>query len=212
LNSEQGWLIAFEGIDGAGKSTQVELLAAALRREGHTVVTTREPTDGPHGAKIRKLSSQGTAISLQDELDCFLEDRKEHVRELIAPALARGDVVITDRYYLSNVAYQGARGLSPAAILERNEGLFPLPTAAVLLEASASLGLGRVRARGESLNRAYEREDFLTQVAEIYAEIERPYLVRVPVVGTPEEVHRAIVLGLEPLLGADLKWPPESAG
>ena len=212
MNSEQGWLIAFEGIDGAGKSTQVDLLAAALRRGGRTVVTTREPTDGPHGAKIRKLSSQGTAISLQDELDCFLEDRKEHVRELIAPALARGDVVITDRYYLSNVAYQGARGLSPAAILDRNEGLFPHPTAAVRLEASASLGLGRVRARGESLNRAYEQEDFLTRVAEIYAEIERPYLVRVPVVGTPEEVHRAVVLGLEPLLGADLKLAPVSAG
>lgn len=82
----------------------------------------------------------------------------------------------------------------------------------MLLEASASLGLGRVRARGESLNRAYEQEDFLTQVAEIYAEIERPYLVRVPVVGTPEEVHRAVILGLEPLLGADLKLAPESAG
>ena len=168
MSSKQGWLIAFEGIDGAGKTTQVELLAAALREAGRNVVTTREPTDGTHGTKIRNLSMQGTAISLEEELDYFLEDRKEHVRDLIAPALGRGDVVITDRYYLSNVAYQGARGLSPAEILVRNEALFPLPTAAVLLETSAKVGLGRVRARGESLNRAYEQEDFLARVAKIY--------------------------------------------
>ncbi|HIL81168.1 MAG TPA: dTMP kinase [Myxococcales bacterium] len=202
MQSKRGWLIAFEGIDGAGKTTQVDLLAAALRKDGRNVVATREPTDGPHGARIRGLSSRGTPISLEDELECFIEDRKEHVRERIAPALERGDVVITDRYYFSNVAYQGARGLSPAEILERNEALFPPPTAVVLLEMSARHGLGRVRARGEDLNRAYENEDFLARVAEIYAGIERPYLVRVEATGSAQEVHNAVVRALTPLLEA----------
>ena len=200
MQSKRGWLIAFEGIDGAGKTTQVDLLAAALREEGRNVVTTREPTDGPHGAKIRGLSSRGTPISLEDELEYFIADREEHVRECIAPVLERGDVVITDRYYFSNVAYQGARGLSPAEILERNEKLFPPPTAVVLLELPASRGLGRVRSRGEDLNRAYEQEDFLARVAEIYAGIERPYLVRVQATGSPQDVHSAVVRALEPLL------------
>ncbi len=198
---KQGWLIAFEGIDGAGKTTQVELLAAALGEGDRAVVTTREPTDGPHGAKIRSLSSRGAPTTPEEELECFVEDRREHVRDLIAPALARGEVVITDRYYLSNVAYQGARGLSPQAILEHNEALFPAPSAAVLLETSPDLGLGRVRARGEELNRAYEKEDFLDRVAAIYAAIERPYLVRVAADGPPEEVHRAVLDALAPLLG-----------
>ena len=198
---KQGWLIAFEGIDGAGKTTQVKLLAAALGEGDRTVVTTREPTDGPHGAKIRSLSSRGVPTTPEEELECFVEDRREHVRDLIAPALARGEVVITDRYYLSNVAYQGARGLSPQAILEHNEALFPAPSAAVLLETSPDLGLGRVRARGEAINRTYEKEDFLDRVAAIYAAIERPYLVRVAAHGPPEEVHRAVLDALAPLLG-----------
>ena len=200
MQSKRGWLIAFEGIDGAGKTTQVDLLADALRKEGRNVVTTREPTDGPYGAKIRGLSSRGTPIALEEELEYFIADRHEHVRECLAPVLERGDVVITDRYYLSNVAYQGARGLSPVEILERNEKLFPPPTAVVLLELSASRGLDRVRTRGEDLNRAYEQEDFLARVAEIYAGIERPYLVRVQATGSPQDVHSAVVRALQPLL------------
>ena len=197
---ESGWLIAFEGIDGAGKTTQVDLLADALREEGRVVHTTREPTDGKYGSRIRQLSSQAAPLSLEEELDLFIEDRKEHIRELIAPALARGEVVISDRYYLSSVAYQGARGLSPADLLARNEALFPPPTAAILLEVSADRGLDRVRTRGESRNLAYERADFLTQVVEIYAGLDRPYLVRVPGDDPPAVVHEAVLRALAPLI------------
>jgi len=199
---QKGWLIVFEGIDGAGKSTQVGLLARALEAQGRTVVTTREPTAGPHGARIRRLSSQGAAVSLEEELELFIEDRKEHVREVIAPALSRGEVVISDRYYLSNVAYQGARGLSPGEVLERNEALFPQPMAALLLEASPRQALGRVEARGEALNLAYEREDFLVRVAGIYAEIDRPYLLRVAGDGSPTDVHQRVMAALASLLEA----------
>ncbi len=198
---QEGWLIVFEGIDGAGKSTQVDLLARAFEAEGRTVVTTREPTDGPHGARIRSLSARGAAVSLEEELEYFIEDRKQHVRDVISPALGRGEVVISDRYYLSNVAYQGARGLSAADVLERNEALFPHPSAAVLLEMSPRQAVGRVEERGEALNLAYEREDFLVRVAEIYAEIDRPYLVRVRGDRSPAEVHAEVMGALSLLLG-----------
>ena len=198
---QEGWLIVFEGIDGAGKSTQVDLLARAFEAEGRTVVTTREPTDGPHGARIRSLSARGAAVSPEEELEYFIEDRKQHVREVISPALGRGEVVISDRYYLSNVAYQGARGLSAAEVLERNEALFPHPSAAVLLEMSPRQAVGRVEQRGEALNLAYEREDFLVRVAEIYAEIDRPYLVRVRGDRSPADVHDEVMGALSLLLG-----------
>ena len=199
---DKGRLIALEGIDGAGKSTQAELLAQALRAAGRVVMITREPTDGLHGAKIRRLSSEGAQLSPEEELDYFIADRREHVRDVISPGLARGEVVITDRYYLSNVAYQGARGLSPESILERNEALFPPPAPAILLQTSADLGLERVRSRGGALNQAYEHEAFLERVAAIYAGLQCDYLVRVVADGPPEVVHASVMGALAPWIAS----------
>jgi len=185
----QGWLLAIEGIDGAGKTTQAHLLARALQSIGHRVVLTKEPTDGPHGQKIRALSSAGAEIDLEQELEYFIDDRREHIEGCVAPALARGEVVITDRYFYSNVAYQGARGLDPDAILARNESLFPSPDAVLLIEVSVMEGLRRVTARGGELNRAYERSDFLEAAAAVFARIDRPNVHRIDGEQTPEAVH-----------------------
>lgn len=187
-----GQLIAIEGIDGAGKSTQVELLVEALRAAGREVVATKEPTSGPHGQKIRALSTAGESVSPAEQLEYFLADRAEHVAELIAPALARGAVVVTDRYYLSNVAYQGAGGLDAEEILVANEKRFPVPDAVILIDVSPAEGLRRVRARGGELNQAFEREDFLTRVAEVFARVDRPYLHRVDGEGSREAVHEKV--------------------
>ena len=100
--------IVFEGIDGTGKSTQVRLLAKALRELGQEVVTSKEPTDGPVGTRLRQSAEKGR-LSPQEELDLFHQDRRDHVQSLIAPALERGDTVIVDRYFFSTMAYQGAR-------------------------------------------------------------------------------------------------------
>jgi len=188
----QGALIAVEGIDGAGKTTQAELLAAVLRERGRTVVLTKEPTHGPHGQKIRELSTAGAPISPDEELGYFIDDRREHVRELIAPALARGEVVITDRYYLSNVAYQGARGLSPDEILSRNEVLFPEPDVILLIEVSPEEGLRRVHARGGPLNQSFERADFLERASKIFAAVDRPCIRRIPGEDPPDVVHASV--------------------
>src|SRR4051794_4247303 len=103
-----GILIAVEGIDGAGKTTQVTRLCAALADVGETVVRSKEPTNGPHGRRLRE-SAQTGRMNADEELQTFIADRREHVETVIRPALERGETVILDRYFYSTVAYQGVR-------------------------------------------------------------------------------------------------------
>ncbi len=184
----RGKLIALEGIDGCGKSTQAVLLADALRADGHDVLLTREPTDGPTGRRIRAMARSGKRVPAFEELGWFFEDRREHVVEVIAPALAAGRTVLTDRYFLSTVAYQGARGLDWREILARSEGEFPLPDAALLFVLPAADGLARVETRGGPAEPAFEQADFLEKVASIFAALDLPYLVRIDAAGDVDEV------------------------
>lgn len=188
----RGKLLAFEGLDGCGKTTQVERLARALAVGGCDVVRTREPSDGPHGRRIRAMARSGRALPAADELRWFLDDRRDHVERVIAPALAAGRVVISDRYFLSTVAYQGARGLDPARLLAESEAEFPLPDLVLLLEIGPEAGLARVSARGGPHEGVFERREFLEQVAAVFASLERPYLVRVDAERPPEAVEREV--------------------
>jgi dTMP kinase len=188
----RGQLIAFEGLDGCGKSTQIERLAAALRAAGRDVVLTREPTDGEFGRRIRATAGSGEKISPDEELRWFVEDRRAHVSEVIRPALDAGKTVLSDRYYLSTVAYQGARGCDATRILEANEAEFPVPDLVVLLEIEPSAGLARVHARGNAVETRFEHSEFLEAVAEIYRRLDRPYIARIGASGTPDDVHRAV--------------------
>ena len=187
-----GRLIALEGLDGCGKSTQIGLLAHTLRDAGRDAVVTREPTDGEHGRRIREMARSGESVPPETELAWFMEDRREHVTEVIAPALAAGHAVLTDRYFLSTVAYQGARGIAWREILKRSEHEFPLPDLALLFEIDPGVGLARVRARGEPLEPSFERADYLTRVAGIFAEMERPYIARVDASMTPDLVAASV--------------------
>lgn len=103
-----GLFIAFEGGDGAGKSTQVGLLVAALAAAGREVVRTRQPGGTELGARLRDLVLHGGDVAPRAEALVFAADKAQHVAEVVAPALARGAVVVTDRYTDSSVAYQGA--------------------------------------------------------------------------------------------------------
>jgi dTMP kinase len=174
-----GRLLALEGLDGCGKSTQLEPLVEALRAAGREVVATREPTDGPHGRRIREMASTPDGVAPDEELRWFVEDRRQHVAEVIAPALAAGRVVVTDRYYLSSVAYQGARGIEWKQILADSEREFPIPDLVLLFELTPEVGLARARARGGPLEPAFERVDYLARVAEIFRAIDRTYIERV---------------------------------
>lgn len=110
----KGLLIVFEGIDGTGKSTQMSLLARYLREKGFAVIETREPTNGQFGQQIRALYTNRSGVSPEQELELFLADRREHVDNVLTPALQEGKIVLCDRYFLSTAAYQGVIGPSSA--------------------------------------------------------------------------------------------------
>jgi dTMP kinase len=198
---KRGCLLVFEGLDGSGKSTQARELARALRAAGHTLLETFEPTDGPTGARIREMARSGQMLAPEQELGWFVEDRRVHVRDTLAPALAEGRTVVCDRYFLSTVAYQGARGLDWRRILAESEAEFPLPDLVLLLELEPAAGLARVRERGAVIEGVFERGDFLERVAAIFTALERPYLERISAGGSVAEVHSRIVDRVRARLG-----------
>lgn len=143
-----GFLIALEGGDGAGKSTQAEALAEWIRAKGHEVVLTREPGATPVGKRLRSilLDVSSAGLSHRAEALLYAADRAEHVDTVVRPALERGAVVVSDRYIDSSVAYQGAgRDLSPTEIARINRwatnGLVPHLT--VLLDVSPEIARER---------------------------------------------------------------------
>ncbi len=174
----RGLFIVFEGIDGAGKTTQVRLLGERLQRAGYDVACLKEPTEGPWGQKLRQLAQHGRqAISPATELEWFLQDRREDVEHNIQPALARGQIVVLDRYYFSTIAYQGALQLNPEEIRARNEAFAPPPDLLFLLHLPAAHGFQRVRQRGALSH--FEGLDYLERVAAIFAALDFPYLRRI---------------------------------
>ena len=183
-----GLFIVFEGIDGTGKSTQLHLLAEKLRGMGYAVVATREPTDGPYGQKIRELFVDRGAVSREEELELFIADREQHVKEVITPALADGCVVICDRYYLSTVAYQGANGMDPEQILKKNEN-FPVPDLAIILEIEPAQGIHRIQKHRNEHPNTFEGEANLQNVAKIFGTMQQDYIVRINGSGSIENVH-----------------------
>ena len=186
--SRPGFLLVLEGIDGSGKSTLARQLAAWLRESGREVVTSREPTDGPHGTALRQSAITGR-LSLEDELALFLKDRAEHVATLISPALARGAVVILDRYYFSTAAYQGARGLDPQAIIAENEKFAPVPDLVLLLDLDPSAGSARITRRGDALD-DFEALDYQREVRRIFLSLDRPFIQRLDAARDAESVFR----------------------
>ncbi len=171
-----GFLLAIEGIDGAGKSVQARAVGAALMARGLEVVLTREPTNGPWGRRLRESAAQGR-LSPPDELHAFLEDRKQHVAELIRPSLDAGKVVITDRYYFSTVAYQGARGFDPGELLRMNEAIAIKPHLLVLVDLDPQTGLARIGHRDGRANE-FETVAQLARSREIFLSIQKPCPLR----------------------------------
>ena len=196
-----GRLVAFEGLDGSGKSTQLELLAARLRAVGCDVVTTREPTEFPSGQRIREMARSGEQLEPEEELRWFVEDRRVHVAEVITPALRAGQIVLTDRYYLSTVAYQGARGLDFEEILGDSEDAFPIPDLVLLLEIDPQIAFERVHARGSEIEGVFERREFLAKVASVFDALDCTYLERVPGDGELSQIEAIIAERIRLRLG-----------
>jgi dTMP kinase len=197
---KRGTLVAFEGLDGSGKSTQIAALARRLRARGLDVVVTKEPTDGVWGRRIRAMAASAAHPDRDEELRWFVEDRREHVKAVIAPALAAGHVVLTDRYFLSTVAYQGARGHDPVRLLRESEAEFPRPDLAILLELDPASGLARVGRRGAAPEPAFEERSYLERVAAVFRSLERPWLVRIDASAAAEVVEERVGAAVERVL------------
>ena len=205
----RGRFITFEGLDGCGKSTQLERLAGVLRAEGCEVAVTREPGGTPIGERIRAivLDSATSGLLSMTELTLFFAARGQQLREVILPALEAGKWVLCDRFTDSSEAYQGGgRKLGSETVLAMHrvvcEGVQPDLT--VLMDSEVSASVARARRRnesrlaGEADENRFEQEnrDFFTRVHDAYMTIARREPQRVLLVDArrePEVVHREIV-------------------
>jgi dTMP kinase len=186
-----GLLIVIEGIDGTGKSTQAKRLGEWFSAQGREVILSREPTAGPWGMKLRESAATGR-LSAEDELAYFLNDRRQHVEELIAPALAAGKVVILDRYYFSTMAYQGSRGFDPAEIRRKNEVFAPVPDLLLIMDLDVDSSLERIGARGDVANE-FEKRENLERCREIFLSLKDESFARViDSSGTLDEVAERV--------------------
>ena len=172
--------VSFEGLDGSGKTTQVERLRAALEAEGREVVTAREPGGTALGERIRALLLHGDEMTPLAEALLFAASRAELVAEVVAPALDRGADVLLDRYLDTSVVYQGvARGLGLEEVLELNllavGGL--LPDRTFVLAVDPATAGDRVGDAPDRIERA--GADFHAQVAEGYERLAALYPDRI---------------------------------
>jgi len=210
----QGAFITFEGIEGSGKSTQILLLRDHLVRSGREVVLTREPGGTPIGDQIRKilLDPANKAMDPTAELLLYAASRAQHLREVIAPALDRGQIVLCDRFSDATLAYQGyGRGLSRSVISDLDRivtaGLRPRRT--ILLDIDARTGVGRARGRNAAQNLHAEAR-FENEAIEFHSRVRDGYLAiaaaepqrfcLVSAAGSPEDIHQEVRKAVDELL------------
>jgi dTMP kinase len=203
--SDTGVFVCLEGGEGAGKSTQAKALAGWLTEAGHTVRLTFEPGDPPVGRELRRIVLDPATgdLSARTEALLYAADKAEHVDTVVRPALHRGEVVVTDRYVDSSLAYQGSGGLDrsglEAMLRWATDDLRPHLT--VLLDLEPQQGLGRFTERDRIEQRDLDYHARVRQVLlDVAADDPDHYLVldaRLPV----DEVAAAIRGRVEPLLG-----------
>ena len=166
--------IVFEGIDGSGKSTLSNMIFNHYQSMGIPAIRLAEPTDGTWGKRIRYLLSGTEIPDEHEQLRLFLLDREDDVRRNILPALGDGKMIIMDRYYYSNAAYQGAYSISPGSILAENRRKgFPSPGRVYLIDIDPVKALQRIVMRNSKTGNGdiFERKAFLTRVRDIYLNI-----------------------------------------
>ena len=192
--------IAFEGIDYAGKSTQIALLSAWLTRRYYTPITLCEPTYGRYGTEIRKLISERHSLTLTEQIDLFTKDREQHVQLKIRPLLKFMEshpsfMIIQDRCYLSAPAYQGDSERSMHFLLEGQRALAPTPDLIFLIDVPVTTVLRRRLISGVEAD-SFGRKDILDRVRRNYLYLARDCTERIEVVDgrdSPESVSKNVI-------------------
>jgi len=197
----KGFIVAIEGIDGSGKTTQAQMLYSYLRTREIQAILSKEPTESIYGQKIKELA-QGKRESTDpyEEYQLFVKDRKLHVEKVIKPALDQKKIVILDRYYFSTMAYQGAIGLDPLAIRTENEKFSPIPEIVFLITIPPTIGIGRIRNGRKEIPNAFEREESLKKVADIFNSIISPKFKHIEGTAPIDQIHKRITTQVETLI------------
>ena len=195
--SERGVFIAFEGGDGAGKSTQVDLLERAYAEGGRSVLRTRQPGGTPLGQALRDLVLHGDHVSPRAEALIFAADKAQHVDLVIRPALVAGQVVITDRYTDSSTAYQGAgRDLGAPEVHDLQMWAVDrlVPDLTVVVDVSAAEGRRR---RGDVHDRLESEHDGFHEAIRAHflamAQADPARYLVVEGTAAPDAIHAAVV-------------------
>jgi dTMP kinase len=166
-----GFFVVLEGIDGSGKTTVGKLIEDKLSLF-FQVLLTKEPSDSIYGKKLREAFEK-KRLSPDEELDLFVKDRELHIEEVVKPYLKKEYIVITDRYFFSNIAYQGAYGVPVEKVKERNSH-FPLPDMVLYFDIDIDTAISRInKARGNA-NKVETKEN-ISEVESIYSTIEKEY-------------------------------------
>lgn len=205
-NAYSGNYIAFEGIDGSGKSTQAELLAEYFRKQGKEVLRTKEPTDGPIGQLIRKVLNKELTIPAISLQYLFCADRAVHLEEVVIPALQAGKVVISDRSLWSAIAY----GIVDQGVPENDKehllisqnvmsmyGGFLIPDQTILLDIPFQEAKERIDERGEKIS-IYDKSEKLKKIREEYLWLAKKFPEVFTIVQgdhdhSPEEVYQFVL-------------------
>jgi dTMP kinase len=209
MKHSRGIFITFEGLDGCGKTTQLDRLAKVLKSEGRSVVVTREPGGTPIGEKVRAvlLDSRTKGLAPLTELGLMFAARAQHIQQVILPALDQGKIVLCDRYTDSSEAYQGAgRQLGSKGVLQLHEvlcrGLDPDLTILLMSDVSHVKRARQRENRKKRSGRAdegrfeQEKEEFFRRVRKGYLAIakrEPRRVVKIEAAGTIPEVHAEIL-------------------
>ena len=189
---KKGLFLVFEGIDGSGKDTHIKLLSGELRQQGHNVLETAEPSGSQIGAFLKRYQrTSGKRMPAETEALLYTADRYEHVKNVVEPALRKGQIVLSNRYFYSTLAYQGAMGVDLDWIREMNR-FAPKPDAAILLDILPEFSLQRLKRR----KTVFEQLENLRKVREIYVRLVKAgELVRVDA-DRPKRVVQAELLAL----------------
>jgi dTMP kinase len=200
---KRGVLIVFEGIDGSGKSTQAEILSKKLIERGYPAVSYREPSDSKWGQEIKRKAQFADSLTPQEELGLFQRDREANVKYNLGPSIERKEVILLDRYYFSTIAYQGAKGIDPEMIKQKNEAFAVKPDLVFIFDIEAHQGLERIEDRGKK-DMLFEREEYLVKVRQIFQSFRGDHIYHIdatqPIEHIAEYIEKVTFDFLQPLL------------